>query len=149
MKKNILFYLFICTVFLFIYCNKESNKFDIIGTWETELLTINGIDTTSHLRVDTNCYGYLRFFIDDGTEYITIEPAKGNFNGFYCSQHGHWFILGKAITIDFVNASSNILGPYLLDERIKWNILEKSNSYLKLQVVWNGNEFNWNLKKLY
>jgi len=145
--KNLFLLLF---AFVFFTCKKEKPlDSQFVGTWETVALTFDGVDTTAFLKRDTNCYGYIRFLIDDGSYYLHIDPAKGNFNGFYCGQMGYWYKLGKRMEIEFFSESQNTVGPYLVAQKVWWDLIENSENSMSLSINWNGSNVSWKLKKIY
>ena len=120
-------------------CKKDStlNWKDFIGKWELEQLLIDGHDTTSFIKADTNCYGYTIFGISkDNAKYILQEPVRTVGTNFHCYMSGYWSYY-QSISIDY-NSNNNNVGPYLSGEFLSWEVLEKSENRFKLYIVYQN-----------
>lgn len=129
----------IITLFIILqfYSCKKDNSFskeDFIGKWELEELVIDDHDTTAFIKADSNCYGYTNFLEDGRIGQIPVYSVGRNF---HCAQLGIWSFAYERLIIDFGVSNVNV-GPYLVGERMEWEILEISSHKMKLHILYQN-----------
>jgi hypothetical protein len=129
----------ICLLILFAPgCDSDSPEDPFIGTWELEQLVINGIDTTSFIKNDTNCYGYTRLFIrEDERNSLIQDPFYNVGANFHCLETGYWYFYGGPLVIT-IYGSHTYVGPYLTAGTIEWEVLEISEIKMRLSTTYQS-----------
>ena len=114
-------------------CESEDDP-SIEDYWELEQLVINNADTTAFVRNDSNCFGYVHFYVreETGERVITHVPYY-NAATFNCMERGYYFQSGKILKMDYLSNPPNI-GPYLSSEEVTWTVLELSQNRLRLET---------------
>lgn len=127
--------IFLIVISQFYMCKKNQSIIgeEFVGEWELEQLIIDGHDTTTFIKSDTNCYGYTKFFDNYHIGQIPVYNAGAHF---YCAQKGLWDYY-RLLNINYA-ASSVSVGPYLAGEALDWQVLEKSKNRLRLYIVYHN-----------
>lgn len=120
------------------------------GTWDLEVLNVGGIDSTAYAKTQS-CYAKLDFTDEDDTYFGTGEKiihTSGTSDS--CSAMGGYKLTDGSDNLTLIMGQIDNyipIGPYRVNERIKWSINKLSGSQLWLEVNYNGMNCSMHLKK--